>query len=272
MRTALLCLAVLLSSAASAQVDPQNAVAKPFRVRTAAPGVIAIEIENPGSDTIGCVTGAEPELNLQESIGLERWTDNAWASALRVFESLRTFKVTLKPGERLTRLWREAWGEPGRYRATIDCGGTRFTPVEFDVPAGATLGVPSPNPSIAPTKPTDQKNVPAQRGTFAVTAMSLKAEPPAPGAPCPVTVKFAGQITTNGPGLVTYRFIRSDGATGSDQTLEFKTAATQSVATTWTLGGAGLTSYEGWLALRVLAPNEGESEQSAGRFTIACKG
>jgi hypothetical protein len=243
MRRSVFYLALIVVSSIVPSVDAQDA-AKPFRVRNAGPGVIAIEIENPGPGMLECVTTGGSELGPGESIGLELWTGNVWISVVRPFEDLQTPKVPVKPGERLARLWRESWGEPGRYRATIDCGGTRFTPVEFEVPAA---------------------------GKFAVTAASLKADVPALGAPCPVTVKFTGEITTNGPGIVSYRLVRSDGATGPEYKLDFKAAGTQSVGTTWMLGGAGLPSYEGWITIRILSPNEMESEQNAGRFAMACK-
>ena len=77
-------------------------------------------------------------------------------------------------------------------------------------------------------------------------------------------------ITANGPGTVKYTFTRSDGATGPDFTLEFGTAGTQSVNTTWMLGGAELIEYKGWQALKILSPNEMESSHDTGSFYLGC--
>jgi hypothetical protein len=101
-----------------------------------------------------------------------------------------------------------------------------------------------------------------------VIEVVLKAEPVRSG-PCPVTVTFNGYITSDGPGTVKYTFGRSDGATGPVHTLEFKTAGTQAVATTWTLGGPD-TVFEGWQIIKVLSPNAVESKPEAGAFTLRC--
>src|SRR4051812_13105578 len=104
-----------------------------------------------------------------------------------------------------------------------------------------------------------------------VTEVFLKADDARQGGQCPVTVRFTGYITTDGPGPVTYTFTRSDGATGPVQTLDFKAAGTQSVSTTWTLGDATtLPSYEGWQAVKVLSPNEVESSRETGGFVLKC--
>lgn len=104
-----------------------------------------------------------------------------------------------------------------------------------------------------------------------VTEVSLRAANERPGGACPIMIRFSGHITMDGPGTVTYTFTRSDGASGPTQTLEFKEAGTQPLSTTWTLGDAQATApYEGWLAVRVLSPNELESSREAGRFVLTC--
>jgi hypothetical protein len=108
-------------------------------------------------------------------------------------------------------------------------------------------------------------------GKFAVTDAKLKADKMKIFGRCPVTIGFTGSITANGAGTVTYTFMRSDGATSPVQTLIFTEAGTQAVSTTWTLGGVGLTSYEGWQSLKILSPNELTSQQEAGSFTMNCE-
>lgn len=106
--------------------------------------------------------------------------------------------------------------------------------------------------------------------TFTVTDAVLKADEGKIVGRCPALVKFTGYITANGPGTVKYTFTRSDGATGPDFTLEFGTAGTQSVNTTWMLGGAELIEYKGWQALKILSPNDMESSHDTGSFYLGC--
>jgi len=111
----------------------------------------------------------------------------------------------------------------------------------------------------------------AQKQEFRVTEVMLQPDEAKPSGRCPVTVHFSGHITTNGPGTVKYSFTRSDGATAPVSILEFKAAGTQSVSTDWTLGDATvLPAYDGWQALKVMAPNEMESSHELGAFRLDC--
>ncbi len=103
-----------------------------------------------------------------------------------------------------------------------------------------------------------------------VTAVSLKADDAKVVGPCPLTVNFSGSITTNGAVKVKYTFLRSDGATAPTYTLEFEESGTQTVTTTWTLGGDELNEYKGWQMLKILSPNAMESSREAGSFLIVC--
>jgi hypothetical protein len=88
---------------------------------------------------------------------------------------------------------------------------------------------------------------------------------------CPVTVVFNGHISANGPAKVTYRIVRSDGATGPINALYFEAAGSQPVTTTWTLGDAlALPSYGGWVAIEVLSPNAVSSNKADASFTMTC--
>jgi hypothetical protein len=87
-----------------------------------------------------------------------------------------------------------------------------------------------------------------------VSAVSLEAEPREYSGRCPTVVTFKGRMTVaGGPGVVTYRFTRSDGATAPTQTLAAQPGE-QEIATTWTLGGAGEV-FEGWQGVEILSPN-----------------
>jgi hypothetical protein len=115
-----------------------------------------------------------------------------------------------------------------------------------------------------------QVKVEAQKD-FRVTEVFLKADNAKLTGKCPLPVKFNGYITANGKGTVKYTFTRSDGATSPIYTLDFKEAGTQSVATDWTLGdAAALLRYEGWRAIKILAPNEMESSHKTGSFMVNC--
>ena len=105
---------------------------------------------------------------------------------------------------------------------------------------------------------------------FAVIDANLKPEQVQNVGQCPVTVKFTGYITTNGPGTVKYTFTRNDGATAPVFALEFDAAGTKPVNTTWTLGGPGLMEYSGWQRLKILSPSEFESSVESGSFKVAC--
>lgn len=114
--------------------------------------------------------------------------------------------------------------------------------------------------------------VPSFSQDLRVTATALKADHFENSGDCPVTVKFSGYITTNGPGKVKYTFTRSDGATAPVFVLKFSQAGTQLVSTYWQLGSASaLPRYEGWQAIKILSPNELESSHETGSFRMACR-
>jgi hypothetical protein len=112
--------------------------------------------------------------------------------------------------------------------------------------------------------------VPAQE--FKVTQAVLKADVNYVSGKCPVTVAFTGTITVNAPGIVKYTFLRSDGADAPIHTLDFKQAETQTVTTSWTLGGKALPEFKGWKRLKILSPNAFETSTETGAFSIACGG
>jgi hypothetical protein len=82
----------------------------------------------------------------------------------------------------------------------------------------------------------------------------------------PVSVAFHGAI--RGPALhtpVQYRMVRSDGALGPLQTVNFSFGGTQAVAVSWTLWRA----ISGWEAIEVLAPSPERSAPA--RFDLHCR-
>jgi hypothetical protein len=84
---------------------------------------------------------------------------------------------------------------------------------------------------------------------------------------CPKVFEFTGKIASDSPGIVKYKWLRSDNAQAPEQTINFNAPGTQIVTTTWTLGGPGMT-YNGWEAIQILSPNPMTSNKAA--FTLKC--
>ena len=86
----------------------------------------------------------------------------------------------------------------------------------------------------------------------AVTKVQAVSAPGSGTRPCPFTINYTYDITTNGPGTVTYHFEQSNGATSSTRTLNFAAAGTQTVSHTWPVSGSGTYSVR----CRTLTPND----------------
>jgi hypothetical protein len=95
-----------------------------------------------------------------------------------------------------------------------------------------------------------------------------RADPVHYSGPCPVTITFSGSIfVEGGGGEVSYKWLRSDGASAPVQTLHFDASGSKEISTSWTLGAAG-QSYSGWQAVKTLDPHEEEWGRAA--FRIEC--
>lgn len=96
---------------------------------------------------------------------------------------------------------------------------------------------------------------------FAVTSVAFNTEHSGTCAAGKYTV--TASITVNKAGLVTYTWIRSDGATGpaNSGSLEFDKAGSQSIKFEWTTGATGL-----WVDLYIDEPNH----QQFGKATLNC--
>lgn len=116
-----------------------------------------------------------------------------------------------------------------------------------------------------PARPDEQQQPHGPR----VTAIRLQAGPADFSGDCPQEIVFLGRITADGPGTVSYRFMRSDGAQGPIQQLTFKGAGTEPVRTTWRLGASGKVYNRYWQVLKVLEPNEMESNKAY--FNLKCR-
>jgi len=100
--------------------------------------------------------------------------------------------------------------------------------------------------------------------SFAVTSVTVSADPPFFSGACPTTVNFYATITVNGPGTITYNWERSDGALSRIASLTFGGPGSQTANTSWPLDETG--SY--WKRVHVYTPNEIISNQAS--FTLSC--
>lgn len=124
---------------------------------------------------------------------------------------------------------------------------------------------PSPTTPSGPSKPSE----PGSPAGFRVVEVFLRADPLKHVGPCPVTISFSGRISVaGGDGTVSFKFLRSDGASAPVQTLSFDSPGSKDVRSTWRLGGPGFT-FSGWEALKIFDPQEIESDRAT--FTISCQ-
>ncbi len=104
---------------------------------------------------------------------------------------------------------------------------------------------------------------------FRVEGAGVEASPTVHDGPCPGTIEFSAKIQASGAGRVKYTWLRSDGASGPVEQLDFTEAGIRRVTTTWTLGDSvALPAYSGWQQLKVLAPNEYLSNKA--EFVLTC--
>jgi len=103
---------------------------------------------------------------------------------------------------------------------------------------------------------------------FRIVEVFLRADPFNYSGPCPVKITFSGRISVaGGGGDVTYKFLRSDGASAPVQTLHFDESGSKDISTTWTLGASG-RSFEGWQVIETFDPQGREWDPAA--FQIHC--
>ena len=121
----------------------------------------------------------------------------------------------------------------------------------------ATGGQSSSTPSSTPSQPGTQPNTPFGVTIDSITSTAAKS---CVVVLCTSDYTFTGTVTANnGPGVVQYRWERSDGTIGST---EQKTvgAGTSTFTTSYTWQKA----KTGWVKLRILAPNQTEKQYTIG--------
>lgn len=148
---------------------------------------------------------------------------------------------------------------PTTYTLTATgCGGTATKSVTVSVgpPGGGSWSGPSPNPPGGGS----------WSGPAKVTNVTAQAIPPSYTGVCPKTFNFSADITVDGPCTVTYRWERSDGATGPVVNLVFSAAGTKTVTNSWQLIVGLNVTY--WERVSILTPLPMMSNQAA--FTFTC--
>jgi hypothetical protein len=104
---------------------------------------------------------------------------------------------------------------------------------------------------------------------FRIVETFLRVDPFDYAGTCPVMIRFAGRISVaGGGGIVSYKWIRNDGASAPVETLTFTGPGSQEVETTWYIGDAGM-NYSGWQAIEVLDPQAATSDRA--EFRIQCQ-
>jgi hypothetical protein len=99
---------------------------------------------------------------------------------------------------------------------------------------------------------------------LAITA-ALNPKPEITGTCAPTRVHFTGHIMSDGPGKVTYTWVRVNQPAGRTFTLEFSKADTLPVSYDLLVRKA----ERGWVMLRVILPQEAESGKA--EFQVTCK-
>ena len=101
------------------------------------------------------------------------------------------------------------------------------------------------------------ERLPAASANVKVIGTKLEADPKVYEGSCPTTIRFHGSIETDGPGLVTYTFQRSDPSVDTMvKSLTFTAAPFQLNIPdgAWALGAPGMTCA-GWMAIKIDSPN-----------------
>jgi len=134
--------------------------------------------------------------------------------------------------------------------------------------AAQTQSNPTP-PAAQPQPKTQSKPLtpPPVRKPGKVTAARIRVVPERYTGVCPAKLQFLGAITTDGPAEVKYTWVSSDGGSWPETTIKVPAAGTRPVNES----REGVTPGKmenGWMQLKVLAPNAVQSVQA--KYLIAC--
>lgn len=139
-------------------------------------------------------------------------------------------------------------------------------------PSATSAPTPTEEPDKSPTPTKKPSATPTPKPTATPTPISFQvtgvvaAVSPTSSNSCPTTFNFTANITTNAAGTVTYKWERSDGATGATENLVFDSAQTKTVETTWNIEND--EPPQKWERVHILTPNDISSNQAT--FTLNC--
>ena len=133
-------------------------------------------------------------------------------------------------------------------------------------PTRTPTSTPTLTPTPTPTNTRTNTPTPSNTPPGIVTSANAIVNPVTHTGACPATFYFAGTITMDGPGAVTYRWVRSDGTLKASHVLTFSTAGSQMVTDQWASIPASTTN--GWQLIHVGSPNILFSNQAT--FTNSC--
>ncbi len=117
--------------------------------------------------------------------------------------------------------------------------------------------------------PTPISPAPPMSG-FRVIEVLVHATPQNMTGDCPQKIVFTARISAvGGSGLVSYKWLRNDGASAPVETIRFDGPGSKTVETYWQLGGPGSNYKDFWQQIQVFDPAPFVSNKAF--FTLTCR-
>lgn len=152
-------------------------------------------------------------------------------------------------------------------------------------PTPTAMQAPTPTSELSPTPSLTQTKSPTTTPTKKPTSTPTKTPTPSPTTTpgvvnieanvtpttsneCNKKFTFTAKIYTNAAMTVKYKWVRSDNASGTEQTLTYDSAGMKEVTTDWTLGQASGSTYNGWERIEITSPGTALSNKA--EFTLSC--
>lgn len=164
-------------------------------------------------------------------------------------------------------------GMQGQYGRATPAPIVRIAMEGWGVKLGAVARAAGNAPPQAGAAPGTSDNAPApQTKAFRASVENGRVEPASHAGECPVKLSFTWTVKgSDGPGRVTYQFVRSDSVKSPRQTMEFKGTGGRTLTYSWSLGRADVArSFDGWVAVELLEPQGGQAERVP--FHVECTG
>lgn len=115
-------------------------------------------------------------------------------------------------------------------------------------------------------RPANDEKTEAPANKFRVVEVMLRADPFDFSGACPHQIVFSGRVSVaGGNGVVSYKFLRNDGASAPVETITFDGPGTRDIKTNWYLGA----TYTGWQQIQILDPVEMKSNKAD--FKLTCQ-